>query len=73
MTSLSFDNMSVRYSDRTAVAGFSDTVKPGEWLCLIGPNGAGKSSVLRAVAGVTNHQGKILIDGAPLQSLSFCP
>jgi iron complex transport system ATP-binding protein len=70
MTSLSFDNMSVHYSDRTAVAGFSDTVKPGEWLCLIGPNGAGKSSVLRAVAGVTDHEGKILIDGAPLTARS---
>jgi iron complex transport system ATP-binding protein len=70
MTSLSFDNMSVHYSDRTAVAGFSDTVKPGEWLCLIGPNGAGKSSVLRAVAGVTGHQGKILVDGAPLEARS---
>jgi iron complex transport system ATP-binding protein len=70
MTSLSFDNMSVHYSDRTAVAGFSDTVKPGEWLCLIGPNGAGKSSVLRAVAGVTGHQGKILVDSAPLEARS---
>ena len=70
MTSLSFDNMSVHYADRTAVAGFSDTVKPGEWLCLIGPNGAGKSSVLRAVAGVTGHQGKILVDGAPLEARS---
>lgn len=70
MTSLCFENASVHYGDRIAVSGFSDTVKPGEWLCLIGPNGAGKSSVLRAVAGVANYQGKILIDGAPLDARS---
>ncbi len=32
-------------------------VAPGEWLCLIGPNGAGKSSILRAAAGLVDHDG----------------
>ena len=70
MTSLALENVSVRYGDRTAVAGFTDTVRPGEWICLIGPNGAGKSSVLRAVAGVASHDGAILVDGAPLKARS---
>lgn len=70
MTSLAFDNVSVTYNNRIAVAPFSDTVKPGEWLCVIGPNGAGKSSLLRAIAGVTSHGGRILVDGSPLSSRS---
>jgi iron complex transport system ATP-binding protein len=70
MTSLSFDNVRVSYNGRTAVAGFSDAVKPGEWLCIIGPNGAGKSSLLRSIAGVTSHAGRILVDGSPLSARS---
>ena len=51
MTSLAFDQVRVDYAKRTAVASFTDTVKPGEWLCIIGPNGAGKSTLLDLVAG----------------------
>jgi iron complex transport system ATP-binding protein len=70
VTSLAFENVNINYSGRTAVADFSDTVRPGEWLCIIGPNGAGKSSLLRAIAGVAPHSGRILIDGSPLTARS---
>ena len=70
MTSLAFDQVKVDYAKRTAVAAFTDTVKPGEWLCIIGPNGAGKSSLLRAIAGVVPHSGRILVDGSPLTARS---
>ena len=66
MTSLSFAGVSVAYEKATAVHPFTDTVRPGEWLCLIGPNGAGKSSLLRSVAGLVKYSGQILIDGTPL-------
>lgn len=66
MTSLALEQVTVEYGGRTAVRGFTDTVRPGEWLCVIGPNGAGKSSLLKAVAGVTGHGGRILVDGSPL-------
>ena len=70
MTSLALDDVRVGYGERTAVRGFTDTVRPGEWLCVIGPNGAGKSSLLKAIAGVVDHDGRILVDGAPLTSRS---
>ncbi|MGA0864171.1 MAG: ABC transporter ATP-binding protein [Ilumatobacteraceae bacterium] len=70
MTSLALENVSVEYADRTAVRGFTDTVRPGEWLCIIGPNGAGKSSLLKAVAGLADHSGRVLVDGAPLRARS---
>lgn len=66
MTSLSFVDVSVKYGSSIAVEGFSDSVRPGEWLCLIGPNGAGKSSLLRSAAGLVGHEGTILVDGSPL-------
>ncbi|MCX6542612.1 MAG: ABC transporter ATP-binding protein [Actinobacteria bacterium] len=46
---------------------YTETIKPGDWLCLIGPNGAGKSSILRAVAGLAAHTGEINVDGSPLR------
>jgi iron complex transport system ATP-binding protein len=66
MSSLTFDHVSVHYGKACAVDSFTDTVKPGEWLCLIGPNGAGKSSLLRSAAGLVKHGGTILVDGSPL-------
>lgn len=66
MTSLAFVDVSVTYGSSVAVQGFTDTVRPGEWLCLIGPNGAGKSSLLRSAAGLVKHEGGILVDGSPL-------
>lgn len=66
MSSLAFHDVVVRYGRRTALERFTDTVRPGEWLCLIGPNGAGKSSILRAVAGLVRHEGRIEVGGTRL-------
>lgn len=66
MSSLAFTKVGIRYGNRDAIASFTDSVRPGEWLCLIGPNGAGKSSILRAVAGLVPYQGRIEIDGSSL-------
>jgi cobalamin transport system ATP-binding protein len=66
MSSLSLERVSVSYGKRTVVHEFSESLKPGEWLCLIGPNGAGKSSILRAIAGIAQHTGELRVDGSPL-------
>ncbi|MFM8268086.1 MAG: ABC transporter ATP-binding protein [Ilumatobacteraceae bacterium] len=70
MSSLSFSSVAVRYDQRTALHPFTDTVRPGEWLCLIGPNGAGKSSALRAVAGLVPYEGDVSVGGASLSMRS---
>jgi iron complex transport system ATP-binding protein len=67
MTSINLIDVGVRYGDRDALASFTDTVKPGEWLCLIGPNGAGKSSLLRSIAGLVKHSGEVRVDGTSLK------
>lgn len=66
MSSIEFQQVSVRYGRRTAIDGFSVSVRAGGWLGLIGPNGAGKSTLLKAAAGVIGYSGEILVDGASL-------
>lgn len=70
MSTLTFDDVSVSYGSRTAVARFSDHVESGEWVGLVGPNGAGKSSLLRAVVGLARSTGGISVDGRPLRKMS---
>lgn len=49
---LTLDDVTVRYGDRTAIAGIDLTVADGEILALIGASGCGKSTLLRAITGV---------------------
>ncbi|MFV0259664.1 MAG: ABC transporter ATP-binding protein [Acidimicrobiales bacterium] len=57
------DGVGVRYGERVVVDGVSLTVPAGGWMAVIGPNGAGKSSLLRAVVGLLDHEGRVLFDG----------
>ncbi|MFK7916457.1 MAG: ABC transporter ATP-binding protein [Ilumatobacter sp.] len=70
MSSLELHAVSVSYSDRVALAPFSNTAAAGEWIGLIGPNGAGKSSLLRSIAGLVPHAGTIRVGGDLLDELS---
>ena len=70
MSAIDFTDLHIRYGKRVAIESFTDSVRPGEWLCLIGPNGAGKSSILRAAAGLVPHTGGVEVDGAPLSARS---
>lgn len=69
MAEVVFDDVTVAYGSRDALTGFGDRIASGEWLGVIGPNGAGKSSLLRAMAGLVDHRGDILVDGVSLRSL----
>lgn len=64
---LSIEDLSVRYGGTTALAGLGLSANPGELLGVIGPNGSGKSSLVKAVAGLVPHGGRIVrgaADGA---------
>jgi iron complex transport system ATP-binding protein len=62
-------NVEVRYQMRIAVRATSVTLAPGELVALVGPNGAGKSSLLKALAGLTPHDGVVTWQGAALATL----
>jgi iron complex transport system ATP-binding protein len=67
---IGLEAVSVAYgSGPRVVDALSEQVASGEWLGLIGPNGAGKSSVLRAIAGLLDHEGRIVVDGRPTSEL----
>ena len=67
---LAVENIEVRYGQAIAVAGVSLRVAPGAWVALIGANGAGKTSLLRAIVGLTPHEGRTRLDGEDVSRLS---
>jgi len=63
---LELDDVSVAYGRSTVLDGVGFSVAEGEWVGLIGPNGAGKTTLLRAVAGLIDSTGTILLHGSSL-------
>lgn len=57
-------------NEKTALAGISLKLTPGDFVTIIGGNGAGKSTTLNAIAGVWPiDKGKIIIDGTDITRL----
>ena len=64
-------DLSAGYGGRDVVRGVTLDFPPGRVLALLGPNGCGKSTLLRAALGLLPRSGgQVLLDGAPLESLS---
>lgn len=67
---LAVDGVAVRYGTRTAVQPMLERVlEPGQLVALVGPNGAGKSSLLKALAGLIECDGRVVAAGRPLGEL----
>jgi iron complex transport system ATP-binding protein len=67
---LSVAALEVRYGSHVAVRPASFELPRGHLVGLIGPNGAGKSSLLRALAGVGAHTGRVTWCGQDLRDLT---
>lgn len=61
--SVNVDQVSVEYPRVQALSRVSLSVQPSEFLALLGPSGCGKTTLLRAIAGFVNYDGRVLIDG----------
>ncbi|MGH8995114.1 MAG: ABC transporter ATP-binding protein, partial [Acidimicrobiales bacterium] len=62
MAGLSFEGVTKRFDDATAVDALSLDVEDGEFMVLLGPSGCGKTTALRMVAGLEDvTAGKVLI------------
>jgi iron complex transport system ATP-binding protein len=59
----------VTLGKRRVLSGVTLSAARGEWIAVIGPNGAGKSTLLRAVAGLIDRTGEVLVDGADVRGL----
>jgi ABC-type sugar transport system ATPase subunit len=70
MASLSFEGVTKRYGDVTAVDGLTLHVDDGEFMVLLGPSGCGKTTALRMIAGFEEiTQGTLRIDGQVVNRL----
>ncbi len=57
-----------RYGERTALAGLSLALPPGQWVALLGPNGAGKSTLFQVLTGLfAADEGDVTVAGHSLR------
>jgi iron complex transport system ATP-binding protein len=61
--------VTARYNGTPVLAGVDLAVEPGEWLVVVGPNGAGKTTLLRALAGVIDSGGTIMLGDRSLTDM----
>jgi multiple sugar transport system ATP-binding protein len=52
MATVTFDHVTKRYGDVTAVDDLNLEILDGEFMCLVGPSGCGKTTSLRMIAGL---------------------
>jgi iron complex transport system ATP-binding protein len=64
-------DLSVTLAGRAVLKNISLSLSPGRLVALVGPNGAGKTSLLRALAGLLPSEGRIVVGGDALSSLSL--
>jgi len=63
MASVTYDNVTKRFGDVTAVSNLNLEIADKEFLVLVGPSGCGKTTALRLLAGLEEiTEGKIMIE-----------
>src|ERR1051325_1626865 len=64
---VTFDNVTKRFGDFTAVDGLTLDIFPREFFALLGPSGCGKTTLLRLLAGFElPDAGRVVLDGEDL-------
>ena len=67
MSTLTLDEVEVRYGALLAIAPLSLEVQGGRVLAVTGPSGAGKTSLLWLMAGALEpDRGRVALDGVPV-------
>lgn len=67
---LEVDALNVRYGRNHAVKTVDLTLDQGEIVTVLGANGAGKSSLLKAIQGTENADGRVMFDGTDISNWS---
>ena len=68
---LTFDRVTIRFGDYTAVRSASLAVADGEFVSVVGPTGCGKSTLLNVAAGLLEpSEGEISVYGEPLGGIN---
>jgi ABC-2 type transport system ATP-binding protein len=70
MTDITFDRVTKRFGQVTAVDDLTLQIRPGAVTAFLGPNGAGKTTTMRMVLGLVEPtSGRALIGGRPYDEL----
>jgi zinc transport system ATP-binding protein len=67
MAFLEVKNLGVRFNSHVIIDDVSFAVAKGDVVSIIGPNGSGKTTMVRAMLGLVEHSGDILLEGKALQ------
>lgn len=71
--SLAVHDLCVRYRRHAALKGISFQAKAGEVTAIVGPNGSGKSSLIRALAGLLPHEGRVVSASGSAGRIGYMP
>ena len=63
-------NVSIGYKNKWIIKNLSASFSDGEFVCIIGRNGSGKSTLLKAIDGIHNYTGEILLDQVEIRKFS---
>ncbi len=67
---LSAKNINVQYGGHSIVSNADLVLNAGELTILAGPNGAGKTTLARAMTGLSQFEGEVLLNDVALSKLS---
>lgn len=66
------ESLSKRFGETEVLREISLTIHDGETFCLIGRSGSGKSVLMKhLIKLITPDEGRVVIDGAPLDALAY--
>lgn len=66
MQPLEVRDLSVRIGSKQILSNISLSVRAGGCTVVLGPNGSGKTTLLRALMGLQNFEGSVMVDGQRL-------
>ncbi len=76
LSSIAFENVSVRIGGVSILDGVEASVPRGSWTAVVGPNGAGKTTLLLALLGQVPYEGGIRLqerDGGGAPRIGYVP